>query len=136
MLSDQLLNLQRVAPELHLAVAGIVVMILDPFIGPTRKRWLGWVAFVGALLALFSVHVAYDHRGPAYDNLINTDMFSVFVHAVVILAAVLAILGSLDYLEQEGMQRGEYYALILFATAGMGILAGANELSPPSSVLK
>jgi len=128
MLGGQLLNLHRVAPEIHLAVAGIVVMILDPFIGPTRKRWLGWVAFVGALLALFSVHVAYDSRGPAYDNLISTDMFSVFVHAVVILAALLAILGSLDYLEREGIQRGEYYALILFATAGMGILAGANEL--------
>ncbi len=128
MWAGQLLNLHRIAPELHLVVAGIVVMILDPFIGPTRKRWLGWVAFVGALLALLSVHVAYDSRGPAYDNLISTDMFSVFVHAVVIFAAALAILGSLDYLEREGIQRGEYYALILFATAGMGILAGANEL--------
>lgn len=128
MWADQLLNLHRIAPELHLVVAGILVMILDPFIGPTRKRWLGWLAFVGAVLALLSVHVAYDSRGPAYDNLLSTDMFSVFVHAVVILAAVLAILGSLDYLEREGIQRGEYYALILFATAGMGILAGANEL--------
>jgi NADH-quinone oxidoreductase subunit N len=128
MLDVQLLNLHRVAPELHLCIAGILIMILDPFLGPTQKRWLGWLAAAGALLALLSVHVAYDFRGPAYDNLISTDMFSVFVHAVVILAAVLAILGSLDYLEREGMQRGEYYALVLFATAGMGILAGANEL--------
>ena len=45
-----------------------------------------------------------------------------------ITAAILAILGSIDYLDQEGLQRGEYYALVLFATAGMGILAGANEL--------
>ncbi|HXW63275.1 MAG TPA: NADH-quinone oxidoreductase subunit N [Candidatus Acidoferrales bacterium] len=128
MLGDQLLNLHRVAPEVLLSVAGIVVMILDPFVGPTRKRWLGWLAFAGALLALFSVHIAYDFRGPAYDNLINTDMFSVFVHAIVILASALAILGSIDYLEREHIQRGEYYALVLFATAGMGILAGANEL--------
>jgi NADH-quinone oxidoreductase subunit N len=128
MLDSQLLNLHRIAPELHLCVTGILIMILDPFLGPTKKRWLGWLAAAGALLALLSVHVAYDFRGPAYDNLISTDMFSVFVHAVVILAAVLAILGSLDYLEREGMQRGEYYALVLFATAGMGILAGANEL--------
>jgi len=128
MLGEQLLNLRRVAPELLLCVAGIVVMIVDPFVGPARKRWLGWLAVVGALVALFSVHIAYDFRGPAYDNLISTDTFSVFVHAIVILAAVLAILGSLDYLEREHIQRGEYYALILFATAGMGILAGANEL--------
>ena len=50
------------------------------------------------------------------------------MHVVVIVAAALAILGSLDYLDHEGIQRGEFYALVLFATAGMGILAGANEL--------
>jgi NADH-quinone oxidoreductase subunit N len=128
MTSGQLLNLHRVAPELHLCIAGILVMILDPFVSATRKRWLGWLAFAGALFALLAVHRAYDSRGMAYDNLISTDVFSVFVHAVVILAAALSILGSIDYLEREGIQRGEYYALVLFATAGMGILAGANEL--------
>ena len=51
-----------------------------------------------------------------------------FVHVVVLVAVVLAILGSFDYLDQEDIQRGEYYALVLFAAAGMGILAGANEL--------
>ena len=47
---------------------------------------------------------------------------------VVIVAAALAILGSLDYLRDEGIERGEFYALVLFAVAGMGILASANEL--------
>jgi NADH-quinone oxidoreductase subunit N len=124
----QVLNLHRVAPEFHLCIAGIIVMILDPFVRAGRKRWLGWLAFAGALLALVAVHRAYDSRGMAYDNLISTDVFSVFVHAVIILAAALSILGSIDYLEREGIQRGEYYALVLFAVAGMGILAGANEL--------
>jgi NADH-quinone oxidoreductase subunit N len=128
MASGQLLNLHRVAPEFHLCIAGIIVMLLDPLVSAARKRWLGWLAFAGTLSALLAVHSAYDSRGMAYDNLISTDVFSVFVHAVVILAAALSILGSIDYLEREGIQRGEYYALVLFATAGMGILAGANEL--------
>ncbi len=64
----------------------------------------------------------------AYSNLISADAFSIFLHVVVIGSAALAILGSMHYLDQEGIQRGEYYALVLFATAGMGILAGANEL--------
>ena len=34
----------------------------------------------------------------------------------------------INYLDQENLQRGEYYALVLFATAGMGIMVGANEL--------
>src|ERR1700690_4449312 len=42
--------------------------------------------------------------------------------------AVRVILGSINYLDEEHLQRGEFYALVLFATAGMGILVGANEL--------
>ena len=64
----------------------------------------------------------------SYSNLIRADAFSVFVHVIVIGAAALAILGSFQYLDDENIQRGEYYVLVLFATAGMGILAGANEL--------
>jgi len=126
--TGQMLNLFRVAPEFLLCIAGIIIMLLDPFVGPARKRWLGWLGFAGALFALLAVHRAYDSQGFAYDNLISTDVFSVFVHSVVIIAAALAILGSIDYLEREGIQRGEYYALVLFGAAGMGILAGANEL--------
>ena len=51
-----------------------------------------------------------------------------FAHVIILVAVALAILGSLDYLDQQHIQRGEYYALVLFAAAGMGILAGANEL--------
>jgi NADH-quinone oxidoreductase subunit N len=124
----QLMNLHRLAPEVVLCVFGIIVMIADPFVAAARKRVLGWVALVGALLALASVHIANHFPGPAYSDLIRVDAFSMFVHVVVLVAVVLAILGSFDYLDQENIQRGEYYALVLFAAAGMGILAGANEL--------
>jgi NADH-quinone oxidoreductase subunit N len=124
----QHLNLDRLAPEVHLCIVGILIMIIDPFVGPAHKRRLGWLGFIGALFGLYGVYAASQHPGLAYSNLISDDAFSLFVHAIVILAAALAILGSLHYLDQEGIQRGEYYALILFAVAGMGILAGANEL--------
>lgn len=122
------MNLHRLAPEVVLCVFGIIVMIADPFVAAARKRVLGWVALVGAVLALVSVHVANRFPGSAYSDLIRVDSFSIFVHVVVLVAVVLAILGSFDYLDQENIQRGEYYALVLFAAAGMGILAGANEL--------
>ena len=127
-LGSQIANLHRVAPEIVLCFFGIVIMMADPFVTRARQKSLGWLAFIGTLLALFAVHLANDFQGAAYSNLISTDTFSVFVHVIVIVAAALIILGSLDYLDQEGIQRGEYYALVLFAAAGMGILAGANEL--------
>jgi NADH-quinone oxidoreductase subunit N len=126
--AGQIANLHRVAPELVLCAVGILVMVLDPFLGAGKQRVLGWIAFAGTLLALGAVRIAAADPGPAYNNLIFADSFSLFVHVIVIGAAALAILGSMNYLDQEGIQHGEYYALVLFATAGMGILAGANEL--------
>ncbi len=126
--AEQIDNLQRLAPELILCFFGILIMVVDPFLGAARQRVLGWVAFIGTLAALGGVWVASHDLGYAYSNLIRTDQFSIFVHVVVIGAAALAILASLQYLDNEGIQRGEYYALVLFAAAGMGILAGANEL--------
>ena len=126
--SEQLVNLHRLAPEVVLCLFGIIIMIADPFVPAGKKRALGWLGVIGALLALASVHIAAHIPGDAYSSLIRTDQFSVFVHVVVLVAVLLAIMGSLDYLDAEGIQRGEYYALVLFAAAGMGILAGANEL--------
>lgn len=119
-------DLYRVAPELVLCAFGILIMLVDPFIA--RKRAMGWLAFIGALAALGSIRWMALHRGPAYSDLIRADDFSIFVHCVVVGAAALAILSSFSYLDRERLQRGEYYALVLFATAGMGILASADEL--------
>src|ERR1700730_12020899 len=126
--AEQLANLYRLARVVSLGATGILIMGLHPFVGPARLRTLGYFALAGSIAALFTIRLAAIDPGPAYSGLIRADAFSVFVHVVVIGAAAIAILGSYEYLDDEGLQRGEYYALVLFATAGMGILAGANEL--------
>ena len=126
--AEQIANLHRLAPEIVLCVFGILIMVADPFVSAAHKRVLGYLGLIGALGALASVWFVANDQGLAYSGLIHADAFSIFVHVVVIGAAALAILGSWSYLDDEALQRGEYYALVLFATAGMGILAGANEL--------
>ncbi len=118
----------RVAPELILCATGIFVMLLDPFLRADWKRALGWISLVGAVGALESLYLVWQHRGIAYGGLVRADEFSIFVHAIVLVVAILATLGSMQYLDNERIQRGEFYALLLFATAGMGILAGSGEL--------
>ena len=121
-------DLYRIAPEIVLCVFGMLIMLIDPFVPAGRKRSMGWLAFVGTLVALGSLRYMFTDLGSAYSGLLHVDLFSLFVHGIVISVAALAVLGSFDYLDHENIQRGEYYALLLFATAGMGILASANEL--------
>jgi NADH-quinone oxidoreductase subunit N len=56
------------------------------------------------------------------------DTYSLFFHWLVGLVSFLVILSADSYLQREGLDAAEFYALILFATAGMGVLASAQEL--------
>jgi NADH-quinone oxidoreductase subunit N len=121
-------DLYRIAPELALCAAGMLVMLIDPFLPRRRAGVSAFLALLGAAVALATTRFQMRLPGTAFSGLIRVDDFSVFLHLVVIAVAALVILGSRDYLDREGLQRGEYYALVLFATAGMGVMAGAQEL--------
>jgi len=51
-----------------------------------------------------------------------------FFKLIFLLGTGLTILISIKYLENEAMQHGEYFALVLFATIGMMIMASGAEL--------
>src|SRR6185437_12309049 len=118
----------RIMPELVLCASGILLMIIEPFLARSRRAVLVTLAALGSGLALAATVYPASRPGPAFSGLLSVDAFSVFVHFVVELVAFLVIIGSADYLDREHIQHGEYYALILFATAGMGVMASAAEL--------
>jgi len=121
-------DLYRIAPELVLCGFGMLVMFLAPIVTKAKHGALSFVSLLGAALALMATRFLAIAPGAAYSGLIRADSFSLFVHLIVIGVAVLAILGSADYLKRENLDAGEFCALILFATAGMGVMAGAHEL--------
>src|ERR1700730_18240366 len=121
-------DLYRIAPEIVLCGFGMLVMILAPIVPKSRHGALAGVSLVGAALALVATFYPMMRPGLAYSGLFRADSFSLFVHWIVCGLAVLAILGSIGYLQRDELDAAEFCALILFATAGMGVMAGANEL--------
>jgi NADH-quinone oxidoreductase subunit N len=121
-------DLYRIAPELVLCAFGMLVMFLAPIVPKARHGVLATISLLGAALALAATRYLAIYPGAAYSGLIRADSFSLFVHLIVIGVAFLVILGSTEYLKRENLDAGEFCALILFATAGMGVMAGAHEL--------
>jgi NADH-quinone oxidoreductase subunit N len=121
-------DLYRIAPEIVLCGFGMLVMLLAPLVPKQRHGVLTGIALVGAALALASTFYPATHSGLAYSGLFRADAFSLFVHWIVCGVAFLVILGSGDYLRRDDLDAAEFCALILFATAGMGVMAGAHEL--------
>jgi NADH-quinone oxidoreductase subunit N len=101
-------------------------MLLQPVV--RSRRVLTSVALAGALLGIGGNFYAFHNPGPAFSGLIAADPFSIFFSHLVGLVAVLVILAGAPYLDREHLADAEFYALVLFATAGMGVLASAQEL--------
>ena len=122
------INIAAILPALVLSVFGVVVMVAEPFVSEQRKSALGWLAFAGTLAAMVSLLPMASNRGQWYSNLWIVDDYDVFLNFVFLLIAAITILMSIDFLRREDMNHPEFYSLLLFATAGMLMMAGSNEL--------
>ena len=121
---QMLQDLHRVLPEMIWCGFGVLLMLLQPFL--KSRQGLTLFAMIGAAIGTLSTF--FGIPGSGFHGLIQFDTFSLFFHWLVGLVAFLVILASDSYLEREGLDAAEFYALILFATAGMGVLASAQEL--------
>jgi NADH-quinone oxidoreductase subunit N len=121
-------------PILLLSLFGCGILILDFLIKDPRLRW--WNAVTALLGEIITGVAIWQHQQDlavsssvqGLGGAVVVDGFAVFFNWLFLGSAVLAILISVSYLEIEGEHRGEYYALMLFAQAGMAALAQGYEL--------
>src|SRR4029077_12954577 len=72
--------------------------------------------------------ISAANAGPGFYGLVESDSFSFFFRLLAGTVAFLVVLAAGPYLDRERLPVAEFYALLLFATAGMGVLASAQEL--------
>ncbi|MDD5542482.1 MAG: proton-conducting transporter membrane subunit, partial [Acidobacteriia bacterium] len=117
-----------ILPELILALFGIAVMIFEPFTAREHKLRLSSLALVGVLAAGLGNVLLLGAEGEYFGGIVVVDSFAVFFNFLFLIIAALSILASREYLVREGINFGEYFSLLLFATVGMCFMSGANEL--------
>src|SRR5579863_6118130 len=119
----------RILPEIVLAVFGMTVMVLDPFIDERRnQKTLGIIALVGSLAALVATLFQSQYPGLGFWNMVQVDSFSVFFHFLVAAITGVVVLSSFEYMRVQEIRAGEYYALVLFGAVGMSLMSSAVEL--------
>ena len=121
-------DLMLILPELVLAGFAILIMVADPFLRPSRRKWLGIVALVGTGAAAAATFLMIGRTGTGFGGMILGDAFGVYFRFLLLAIALITLLSSLDYVERAGLPPGEYFALILFGTVGMGFMVASAEL--------
>jgi NADH-quinone oxidoreductase subunit N len=118
-----------ILPELVLTAFGIAVMIIDPLLPAGKsRRGLGILSLIGTLVAIAAAFYQINYYGDAWFHMVHVDTFSIFFHVLIPAISAVCILASLEYLDQQKINTGEYYGLILFGTVGMVLMSSAIEL--------
>ena len=125
-----LADLDRFGPELAVMVTAGIVLLADLVTARRYKTWLAALAVAGlAAAALWLVIlVLRDREASFFSDSMSLDNFSIFFIFLFIAVSGTVIVASLDYAERFGSHQGEFFALILLATSGMMLLAGARDL--------
>ncbi len=122
-------DLQPVLPALVLAAGASVLLLSEVFLTTASRSHLALIALGSSVLAGgVALATAFEPAHAVFQGLAVQDPFSSFVTVVVCLGLAGVVLLSADFLKQRQAERGEYYALMLFAAAGMSLLAMSAEL--------
>ena len=128
-----LADLQLIAPELILTVCACVALVMEVVLPYRKSRVVAYFALIGVGLAAMSLGLQWWYSRDllpleGFYGMVRIDGFALIFKAIFLISAALAIAISTRYLDIEGEQHGEFYALVLFATVGMMFLGCGYDL--------
>ncbi|KLU65410.1 NADH-quinone oxidoreductase subunit N [Desulfosporosinus acididurans] len=116
-------------PEVALAAMALILLAIGLLIPPSaRKGMMPLTAF--SLIGVLSYTLYdffYNPKTSFLNGLYWHDQFAVYFKILFLAAALLVVLSSGGYIQKIPKYRGEFYSLILTATLGMMLMAGAGE---------
>jgi len=117
--------LNAILPEVILCVGGMVLMLLAAF-APKLSEITAPVALIVFIITAWSERLVRGGTffGGTYEISGITRIFDI----TFLLAAMLATLFAREYLERERIESGEFYALLMWATVGMMMMAKGLDL--------
>jgi NADH-quinone oxidoreductase subunit N len=127
------MNLALLAHEWLVVGLGLALLLADLWLPASARRALGYVAVAGVAAILFSsllfVKLSPGEAQYAFGKMYVLDGLALFFKRFFLLAAIIVLLMSVEFADRIESGIAEYYALVLFALAGMLFAASANDFS-------
>lgn len=120
------MNLYLLGPELSLISLAFLVILVD--LATHNKNVVAALAGIGLVVPAAWAVSLWGQTASSFYGALVVDSYSIFFKLLFIAAAALVILMSVQYSKRFAPYQGEYYAVILLATAGMMFMASTQEL--------
>jgi len=121
-------DLYTILPTILLVAWACLLLLVDLYIPKGRKSWTALLAAVGLAAALGVTLAQAGLDLSAFGGMVVLDGFSSFLNVLFLVSGLGAIAIAYGYLKRMGLERGEYYTLILFSLSGMLLMSQAADL--------
>jgi NADH-quinone oxidoreductase subunit N len=115
-------------PVLIVTAACFACLLLDATPRGARPGVLAATGVLGVAGAVGASLLLWDGPVASFQGMLVVDGVALFLNVVIGAATILVLLFSVGYLPRLGVAAGEYYALVLFATVGMMLMAAGTDL--------
>jgi NADH-quinone oxidoreductase subunit N len=120
-------SFNAIVPMACVTAAAIAAMIAEAFSVPGERMPIAPLGVIGLVGAALASAALWNHNASSF-GVVVADKFGLFVTGVLIIVGLLSLALSAPTIERERLPRGEYYTLLLFALAGMMLMATATDL--------
>lgn len=128
MMQPEYKDFYTILPLTILIVWACVLLLIDLFIPKDRKGITGFLAAMGLAVTLGFTITQIGRENTGFNGMVVLDGFSTFVNVLLLISGLLGIALAYGYLKRMGIERGEYYTLLLFSVTGMMLMAQAADL--------
>ena len=115
-------------PYTLLTVWACILLLVDLFIPKGRKGFTAFLSALGLAITLGFTIAQIGIERSGFSGMVTLDGFSTFVNALLLVSGLLGVALAYGYVKRMGIERGEYYTLLLFSVTGMMLMAQAADL--------
>jgi NADH-quinone oxidoreductase subunit N len=117
-----------ILPVLILSIWGMALLLIELFLPRNRSTVIGWLSLIGVVGAAVASMVLSTRQITGFGGMVVLDGMAAFISVVGLVATLLTVWVSLNYIRDRNMERAEYYVLLLFSTSGIMLMAQATNL--------
>jgi len=119
-------DLQPAAPEIFLLIMACVILFADLVVGRVQRWMLSALTVVTVAGCALITYQSMDGQVVmTFSNMFVDDLLGDFLKLIVYASVIAVLIYSREYLVARGLDKGEYYLLVLFAMLGMMVMISA-----------
>lgn len=129
MTPNAIMNVLSIYPEAIMVMFGLVLVVLDVMSKDEKKSMVGYFGIAFIVITILISWPPVGKKFLGFGNMVMWDSYSFVFFLIFGVAYILTSLGSVSYLRDNGILKGEFFSIMFFSIIGMMFMVSAFDLT-------